>query len=682
MDVSDAASAIGSVHRRNEATALWTPSIIGLYGISGSGKTFMLNQLMGKLGKTSFEYFEGSDAINSVTPGGLDEFHKLAGNEKTKYRQRAIDGIRGQCAASGKVGIVAGHFMFWSEEAETGVRVYTQTDLDVYTHILYVNTPVEEMAQRRENDKKHHLTWSIQHLSRWQEAEIQELRGLCRNHGILFSTIYPNLVDKLPTLILDFHRHTEDYNLSVAERYLDETVSAQYDKLETVLLMDADKTLTPEDTGALFWRNHRQPESDSNPLDVLFGSQMGHSYTAFRQAMLLYEEMTSDSGFDATCEDVASQTALYPEFITLLRLVGKYNHVCPVIVTCGLRRVWEKIIAREGLSMTVKILGGGRVADGFVITPSVKEVIANRVKVVHQAYTWAIGDSPLDLPMMSVANEAIIVVGDKQTRSRSMDSGLSAAIKDGLHARQALLPRTCPVRLETSNLTVVDLTGDEFINAILQRRNRPGCLQFVHETDSEAAKLLMTPMRNAAISGPDQRKAHSNVGAFLATKHLSEVIGLEEYTIPHVQAHKTTGYRLHGEAKTLIVAVMRAGEAMALDISDVFPKAMFLHASKPDDIKQNHLEQSITVILVDSVINSGETIVRFIRFIRGLHSAVRIVVVAGVVQDQAVFGCSPLRALARSSDLTIVALRVSNNKYTGTGNTDTGNRLFNTFHLA
>ncbi|XRM44288.1 hypothetical protein ABZX51_007435 [Aspergillus tubingensis] len=64
-----------------------------------------------------------------------------------------------------------------------------------------------------------------------------------------------------------------------------------------------------------------------------------------------------------------------------------------------------------------------------------------------------------------------------------------------------------------------------------------------------------------------------------------------------------------------------------------------------------------------------------------MNDAVRVIVVAGVVQDQALKGGSAIRAVARSMEVTIVALRVSKNKYTGKGTTDTGNRLFNTTQL-
>jgi uracil phosphoribosyltransferase len=84
------------------------------------------------------------------------------------------------------------------------------------------------------------------------------------------------------------------------------------------------------------------------------------------------------------------------------------------------------------------------------------------------------------------------------------------------------------------------------------------------------------------------------------------------------------------------------------------------------------------VILVDLVVNSGKSVVEFVERIRKLSPTARIVIVSGVVQDQAVASGELADMLALAPNLHLVALRFSENKYTGKGRTDTGHRLFNT----
>ena len=679
----------------DQSTALQFPSasdekpvVVGLYGIPGSGKTFLLNQLEKELGQTHFAFYEGSKMIASVVPGGLEAFQTMEEQEKTHWRRRAIEGIGKNSSDSGQVAVVTGHFMFWSQEQETGLPVHTQDDFKIFTHILYLDIPAEVVEQRCLDDiQRSRPPIPASLLRRWQMQEKAQLRHLCRCHGVLFMLVssYPTLLSKVSILLQDFRRHNERYNLSQAEGRLDDVVGANQGQLETILVLDADRTLAAADAGALFW----QRVSDSRPMKIekstlkaLFSGPLGYSYTAFRQAVLLYEETANDQEFDAFCHDVALEVTMYPEFVSLLQLVAEQKHVGAVVVTCGLRRVWEKVLEREGLSEKVKVIGGGRIADHFVVSKAVKSALVVRLQDVHHLCVWAFGDGPLDLDMLCKANRAIIVAGEEQTRSKTMDAALIIAIdNDGFRASQAVLPSTATQRLDSSKLPIVKLTEPEFVSSLLGGRYTHGGLQVICATDRNAAKLLATPMRDAAVAGPALRESHRRVGWYLAIEFLADVIGLEQPPIRHVLGHQTGGYQLLHEQQTTIVALMRGGEPMASGVSDALPLAMFVHAGDADDVKLHHLQGQVTVVLVDAVINTGKTVVEFVQHIRKLNATVRIVVVAGVVQAQCVSGGSLNQTLAHYPKIHLIALRLSDTKFTGSGTTDTGNRLFNTTHL-
>ncbi|EOD43971.1 putative uracil phosphoribosyltransferase protein [Neofusicoccum parvum UCRNP2] len=661
--------------------------VIGIYGVPGSGKTFMLNELKHELNDDHFSFFEGSEMIASLVPGGLEAFKRLDEQRKTHFRQLAVGTIEKECATSGKSAVVTGHFMFWPEEEEKGQMVCTAKDLATYTHILYLDVPAAVIQQRYRDDiERSRPPTTTAHLVKWQQAEQDQLRLLCRDHGILFSLLAPgpSLLAKVSALLRDFHVHTETYNLSRAESRLDEILAPHRDRWETMLVIDADRTLAAEDTGALFWetlRKSRKWEGEDSPLKSLFGSSMGYSYNAFRQAALLYEEAADSEEYKAVCQQVVSMVTMYPGFVSLLQRIRQQEHVGVVVVSCGLLRVWEKVLEREGLSKTVSIIAGGRLADGFVVTAAVKAAVVARLQQLYRTYVWAFGDSPLDLEMLKQADRAVVVVGDERTRSKSMDDALSLAINQGgLQARQVLLPSSATPRLDVSRLPVVQLDDAGLISSILQRRNLG--LSIVLATDKDATRLLATPMRNAAVAGPALRKAHRRAGAYLATEYLTSVVGLEKCGISHTLGHDTTGYRLLHEGQTTIMAVMRAGEPMAGGVNEVFPLAMFVHADGPEQVMLHHLQGQRQVLLVDSVINSGKTILEFVRVIRELSPDVRVVVVAGVVQAECTVPDSAFyRTLAGHGNVSLVALRRSDTKFTGTGTTDTGNRLFNTTHL-
>ncbi len=122
---------------------------------------------------------------------------------------------------------------------------------------------------------------------------------------------------------------------------------------------------------------------------------------------------------------------------------------------------------------------------------------------------------------------------------------------------------------------------------------------------------------------------------------------------------------------------------MALGINEMFPRAMFPHAFGPENIKNHHLDNQKNLILVDSVVNSGKSIMDFLHHVTRLkQDLTNIVVVVGVVQMEAVADGHALRMIMEQHRVKMVTRRVSSNKFTGTKTTDTGNRLFNTTHLA
>jgi uracil phosphoribosyltransferase len=285
----------------------------------------------------------------------------------------------------------------------------------------------------------------------------------------------------------------------------------------------------------------------------------------------------------------------------------------------------------------------------------------------------AFGDGPLDIEMLEKADQAFIVVGDGSVRSKSIDAALEKAITCGLKASQILLPGTAEPRLDLTRLPQRELNQDT-IHILLRR-------SFIHATDKNARKLLQTPMRDKSNAGHDLREAHEQAGYHLATEYLSDLLGVTQYDMPHVQGKATDGYRFQDEDDTLIVPLMRGSEPMALGVARAMKRASFVHAKHYTDIDKRLLEKNRTIILVDSVINTGGSIMGFMKPLRQQFSDQRVVVVAGVVNAEALGGTELTNLSAADPNLTLVALRVSSNSYVGSGGTDTGDRLFDTTYI-
>ncbi|KAF2257655.1 uracil phosphoribosyltransferase [Lojkania enalia] len=661
------------------------PVIIGLYGLSGAGKTYLIDRLKHALEEENFTFYDGSTVIGAVVPGGIEAFKELDTNEQNHFRARAIKKIRDQCAERKTIGVVAGHLFLENEDRQgEWERVVTQCDLETYTHIIYLDVDAETIINRRQGDTKRTRPFiSVEELKMMKEQEKSELTVLCRENRIQYSILAPrrgeSLEESLIMRLRDFKGHNEVENISRVERLVDEIMYTESDQLRTVLIFDGDKTLSIEDTGKQFWKIAPEKSSDTahDPLEEIFASPLQYSYHAFRQAMYLYQDTFNDEEFEAACKSVAKKVSVRPEILNLLKGIMDTQYVGAMVVTCGLRRVWEIVLKNIGLSERVKVIGGNRIKDYYVVTPEVKAAVVIRLRDFHQLYVCAFGDSPLDIAMLKEADQSFVVVGTEVGRSKRMDVELKRAIEnDGLHVGQILTPSTVSPRLP-GMLKIIPIEDQGFIDSMFDRRG----LHIFHKTTDPATKILATKMRDPANRGPNLCKHHRRAGQDLTETFITKLLGLQEYTLQSVQGSKTQGFRLLGEENTAIVPILRGGAPMAEGVWKILTCAAFLHAKVPSDLGPKHLEPHHTVILVDSVINNGTTIVEFVEHIREINPEIRIIVAAGVVQASSIAKGSKLWAIARVSKLEITALRISENKYTGKGATDTGHRLFNTTYI-
>ncbi|KAK5166263.1 uncharacterized protein LTR77_008524 [Saxophila tyrrhenica] len=659
------------------------PKVIGVYGLPGSGKSTLLKQLKVILGNDEFLYFEGSEELASLCPdNNLNHFKVLQKREQDRLREEAVKGIARKCKEAGKVGMVAGHFMVWSSDETSPTKVVTDADWGVYTHVLYLATPAEVIWQQVDDDssREDREPLSVQVLQTWQDRETIGLRTGCSRNNILFTVVSGDRTgraERVAKLMLTLLSHNEADGMGAVSAKLNKVLPTHQTTVDTILDIDGDKTLIANDTSKLFWEHTRDWKRAPHPAKILFDELFdgGYSYEAFLKAALFYEEL-DNHGFDELCDKVAAEVTVRSEFVQILKEVAKTPRLGVVIASAGLRKVFEKVLKRAGLSDAVlEIVGAGPFGDddSVVVTPELKAEVVKYLKTNNNLRVWAFGDSPIDIPMLLQADRAIVVVGEGG--STTMDGKLRPAIDlNGLKARQLLVPKTATPRLDTTSLPPIDLDGIHFLLR--------GSLVVHHATGKNAAKLLMRPTRDQSVQGPALREAHHRVGQYLATEYVSEIVGLEEDFITSVQGKSTPGHWLRGEATALIVPLMRGGEPMAFGVSEVFPLATFVHAKKPGDLTTEHMQHASTIILVDSVINSGKSILDFLRHIRGVRTRVPVIVVAGVVQADATKRDSAFAAeIFELGRVDLVALRLSENKYTGKGKTDTGARLLNTVQL-
>lgn len=410
-------------------------------------------------------------------------------------------------------------------------------------------------------------------------------------------------------ILKDAARHEETANSALVDTALDTILPpSSTSEMKTMLVLDADQTLAPYDASTLYWD---LSDGQVNLLKELFKSPLGYSYTAFRQMSWLYQQHVDLTGtLGQTCEKGASLIKVHPQMLALLQRDLADNTIGVVVVTCGLKPVWEKVLAALDLSATVPIIGNGLVSNGYVVTPKTKADIVTRLKYHHKLHVCAIGDSEVDLPMLKKAHQALVVVGPESSRSKSFDAKLQNPIEnEGLRARQVLLPPDSAPRLDSKIIPTVEL--DEAFFTALVTKDRS--LKIFNASVTAAAKLLASSTRNVSVHGLALQQAHENAGWYLATEYISRAVGVETFDFTTVENKITKGHHLIDEDKTLIIPLMRGGDPIARGVHKAFPWAMYHHAKTPDQVQSEHVAGKNTMILADWVINTGNGIVEFVK---------------------------------------------------------------------
>jgi uracil phosphoribosyltransferase len=329
--------------------------------------------------------------------------------------------------------------------------------------------------------------------------------------------------------------------------------------------------------------------------------------------------------------------------------------------------------------------------------------------------------------MMRASDRSYIVMDDRCNRSMQ-DFIADMANSEGrrgssrhnyeIYQLNLLLPSPHdPQRVNSNTTTTTSTTTAKITTRDLFHHSgiRVGSLvTLLHELSSQSihsvhdyssgmlsATILANQSRRSDLSGPALQDVHQDMGRYLAERLLDEYgqrdMLVREASFTHVEGTTFHGLTTSGSSDTkhriVIMALMRGGEPMARGVYKVFPSSQFVHYDDNEDDDSGHdnddssstafrsmLAVATHVMIVDSVVNEGKSIRRVLRHLLKIASSSiagsprpHMYVLTGVMQMQAA------RVMpVEFPHVRFLALRLSENMYTGRGGTDTGNRLFGT----
>lgn len=170
--------------------------------------------------------------------------------------------------------------------------------------------------------------------------------------------------------------------------------------LGTCLVVDADRTLCPEDTGLLVGHAF----GIENSIRRIF-EQLGYQDEAFTAASGQWSAIRKEA-YVSELERVADCIRLRACWTEILNIVA--DQVPILVVTAGIPQVWRRALSNAGHARIPVFGGCHQELDGYAISARSKGDIVSALKELGWIVIAA-GDSRVDLPMLIAADVALFV---------------------------------------------------------------------------------------------------------------------------------------------------------------------------------------------------------------------------------------------------------------------------------
>lgn len=231
--------------------------------------------------------------------------------------------------------------------------------------------------------------------------------------------------------------YTQDLNIKGIESLLRDR--HKHTQQKNVLLLDGDRTLSHQDTGYMFG----DLLGIKYQIKSIFESN-GYSFDAFRKVQEIYGKLPLDVFNDRSAK-VAREVTLYPGVVEFIK--DCIPIAITIIVTSSLQEIWQNISSINELDIVV--IGMNHPEVSFqVVGKEEKRFISYWFKSLG-CRVVSLGDSELDVGMLSHADLPIIVVNHRSNRD------LLPLLDRKLYMKQ--LSFSYPLHQDMANTSLVEI---------------------------------------------------------------------------------------------------------------------------------------------------------------------------------------------------------------------------------
>jgi hydroxymethylpyrimidine pyrophosphatase-like HAD family hydrolase len=381
---------------------------IALYGVSRSGKNYFIEKLIERLkskGKEQIFHLEGSVYLFKMAQKKFKKHFKLlTENEKSVLRSDFPKTLREKERVYGNV-IVDCHYAFISEDGYN--VVLTDSEKDAYDAIFYIDTPsdmIENYSKNSEGEKKN-LSITAEQIRLWKKFDIENLQNICQSLNTELIILDENTENCLDFMEL-FLSKTDGFSF-IAKKIALQIITEHSDLISShqeIVVLDCDKTISENDVTYDFCESLG---IDRSVLKQNFKNNRYSLYQFYNIARSYHRYSESDLN---RASDYAKSKVKLNDL--LLKDVKKNRSDSLTIgLTSGVHRVWESI--SQEISFPQLLIGCHDLKrNKYLISTQVKLEFVKQLKKLGKT-VYAIGDSPIDKPMLEVADKGFIVAHEK-----------------------------------------------------------------------------------------------------------------------------------------------------------------------------------------------------------------------------------------------------------------------------
>ena len=376
---------------------------IALYGVSSSGKSYLIDKLTEY--DDNFYHCAGSKFLFDISKKRDFSFSKLDNEQKNIYRRKFIEYADNIYNQINRHIIVDAHYAFYKDNNFEIARI--KEDLDFYDIFLYLDTDSDIIYNRslNRNEKYKSYDYSIENIDKLKQYEKYNLELELNSLGKELIIINDDNADNIIHFIIEYIDNVIFDVKNNVPLFLNDNIKL-INNSDNIILSDCDRTLSIYDTSiALF----EELNIDFSITKKIFKNNNYSSFALYNFSNLIssidYEKLLKAS------EKISKTTEL---FIPLINEIdSRKDDYLLIAVTSGIREIWDNILKDKNA-----LIAGGLHRNNckYLVCKFFKSYLCKQL-INMGKNVIALGDSLVDYDMIINASKGFLVSNDKISSS-------------------------------------------------------------------------------------------------------------------------------------------------------------------------------------------------------------------------------------------------------------------------